>query len=150
MKNLDNYKYKPGKYTALENALQAYWNYMVSLLPMWVAPNLVTFIGWLIFLSSSLAFFYYSFSFQGAIPSWCFFYAAISLFTYQTLDAIDGKQARRTNSSSVLGQLFDHGCDAFSTSFAILCPGYAVQLEDHHIYILYFSSYTALWLMTWK
>lgn len=33
----------------------------------------------------------------------------------QTLDAVDGKQARRTNSSSPLGQLFDHGCDSFST-----------------------------------
>lgn len=33
----------------------------------------------------------------------------------QTLDAIDGKQARRTNTSSPLGQLFDHGCDSFST-----------------------------------
>lgn len=27
-------------------------------------------------------------------------------------DCIDGKQARRTRSSSPLGQLFDHGCDA--------------------------------------
>ena len=34
---------------------------------------------------------------------------------YQTLDAIDGKQARRTNSSSPLGELFDHGCDSLST-----------------------------------
>ncbi len=34
---------------------------------------------------------------------------------YQTLDAIDGKQARRTNSSSPLGELFDHGCDTIST-----------------------------------
>jgi ethanolaminephosphotransferase len=31
-----------------------------------------------------------------------------------TLDAIDGKQARRTGSSSALGELFDHGCDAIS------------------------------------
>ena len=27
----------------------------------------------------------------------------------QTFDAVDGKQARRTNSSSPLGELFDHG-----------------------------------------
>jgi hypothetical protein len=26
-----------------------------------------------------------------------------------TFDAVDGKQARRTNSSSPLGELFDHG-----------------------------------------
>jgi ethanolaminephosphotransferase len=32
------------------------------------------------------------------------------------LDAVDGKQARRTNQSSPLGQLFDHGCDAINSS----------------------------------
>lgn len=32
----------------------------------------------------------------------------------QTLDALDGKQARRTGSSSSFGELFDHGCDAVS------------------------------------
>jgi hypothetical protein len=34
----------------------------------------------------------------------------------QTLDNLDGKQARRTGSSSPLGLLFDHGCDAFNTT----------------------------------
>jgi ethanolaminephosphotransferase len=32
---------------------------------------------------------------------------------------VDGKQARRTNSSSPLGQLFDHGCDAINTNFFV-------------------------------
>ena len=36
---------------------------------------------------------------------------------FQTLDAIDGKQARRTKTSSPLGELFDHGCDSISTIF---------------------------------
>lgn len=48
-------------------------------------------------------------------PSWAFIMSALGLFIYQSLDAIDGKQARRTNSSSALGELFDHGCDAVST-----------------------------------
>jgi len=30
-------------------------------------------------------------------------------------DNLDGKQARRTNTSSPLGLLFDHGCDALVT-----------------------------------
>lgn len=30
------------------------------------------------------------------------------------MDAIDGKQARRTNSTSPLGELFDHGCDSLN------------------------------------
>lgn len=37
---------------------------------------------------------------------------AILMLTYQTLDNIDGKQARRTKSSSPLGMLFDHGSDS--------------------------------------
>jgi len=28
------------------------------------------------------------------------------------MDALDGRQARRTKSGSPLGQLFDHGCDS--------------------------------------
>lgn len=42
---------------------------------------------------------------------------AFGLFIYQSLDAIDGKQARRTNSSTPLGELFDHGCDSVSTGY---------------------------------
>lgn len=53
-------------------------------------------------------------------PSWAFIMSAVGLFIYQSLDAIDGKQARRTNSSSPLGELFDHGCDAVSTGEARL------------------------------
>lgn len=32
-------------------------------------------------------------------------------------DGIDGKQARRTGSSSPLGELFDHGLDSWATLF---------------------------------
>jgi phosphatidylglycerophosphate synthase len=48
-------------------------------------------------------------------PRWAALMCAAGIFIYQTLDAIDGKQARRTNSSSPLGELFDHGCDSLST-----------------------------------
>lgn len=44
-----------------------------------------------------------------------YFLTGFGLFLYQTLDAIDGKQARRTGSSTPLGELFDHGCDSVST-----------------------------------
>ena len=37
---------------------------------------------------------------------------SISLNIVGTLDAIDGKHARRTKRSSPLGQLMDHGCDS--------------------------------------
>ena len=34
---------------------------------------------------------------------------AVCIWMYTALDAIDGKQARRTGTSSPLGELFDHG-----------------------------------------
>ena len=40
--------------------------------------------------------------------------AAVALATYLNLDAIDGKQARRTGTQGPLGELFDHGCDAIN------------------------------------
>ncbi len=49
------------------------------------------------------------------VPGWACYLCALGLFIYQSLDAIDGKQARRTKSSSPLGELFDHGCDSIST-----------------------------------
>ncbi len=61
-------------------------------------------------------------------PLWAYLLCAVGLFIYQSLDAIDGKQARRTNSSSPLGELFDHGCDSLSTGqflfdFVLPCSG---------------------------
>ena len=52
---------------------------------------------------------YYSPTLDQEAPSWVYLLAAVCVFLYQTLDAIDGKQARRTGTSSPLGQLFDHG-----------------------------------------
>ena len=55
--------------------------------------------------------------------------AAAALLAYQTLDNMDGKQARRTGSSSPLGQLFDHGCDAFNTTASGLNLAAALQVR---------------------
>ena len=61
-------------------------------------------------------------------PWWTTFSCALGLFIYQTLDAIDGKQARRTKTSSPLGELFDHGCDSLSTVFVSIASSCAVRL----------------------
>lgn len=105
------YKYKPGTYTYVDNLLTPFWNWAVTLLPLWMAPNLVTFIGLVGTALAAVLLTSYSPQLDGEVPGWCSALFALTLFIYQTLDAIDGKQARRTNSSSPLGQLFDHGCD---------------------------------------
>ena len=60
-----------------------------------------------------------------------FLACAISLFIYQSLDAIDGKQARRTGTNNPLGEFFDHGCDAVSNLLLIPCSGGAIGLNEH-------------------
>lgn len=36
--NLKNYKYRGGAYTALDNAMQPFWNWFVTLIPMVILP----------------------------------------------------------------------------------------------------------------
>ncbi len=108
--------------------MNPFWEWTVSLVPMWVAPNLITFIGWLFVIASYAFMLVYDYTFEKDIPSHCFYFAAFCTFVYSTLDAIDGKQARRTKSSSPLGQLFDHGCDSFSITFFILAICQAAKL----------------------
>ncbi|XP_077810944.1 cholinephosphotransferase 1 isoform X3 [Macaca mulatta] len=64
-------------------------------------------------------------------PYWTYLLCALGLFIYQSLDAIDGKQARRTNSCSPLGELFDHGCDSLSTVFMAVGASIAARLGTH-------------------
>ena len=85
------------------------------------------------------------------LPSWALHFCAIGLFVYQSLDAIDGKQARRTNSSSPLGELFDHGCDAVSTVFVTVAFSTCIRLGDMPWllflanFLAFFTFYTAHW-----
>ena len=48
------------------------------------------------------------------VPRFIFLLNACAMIIYQTLDNMDGKQARKTGTSSPLGLLFDHGCDAMN------------------------------------
>jgi len=130
-KHLDSYKYVSGGYSFLDtNVFNPFWEAVAKLLPMWLAPNLVTFIGFGFMAASYLCMVPYDLTLENTIPRWTFFFAAFCQFVYQTLDAVDGKQARRTKSSSPLGQLFDHGCDSFSVTFLILSVAEAAKFGD--------------------
>lgn len=65
-----------------------------------------------------------------AMPRWAAALACICLLFYQTLDNMDGKQARRIGLRSPLGLIVDHGCDALhagvlgpATAAAVLGTG---------------------------
>jgi hypothetical protein len=69
---------------------QPYWNWLVSKLPLWLAPNLITIIGLLVNISTSLILMYYNPDAKGTNdpPRWTYLLCGVGLFIYQSLDAI--------------------------------------------------------------
>mmetsp|Transcript_31365 Transcript_31365/g.66308 ORF Transcript_31365/g.66308 Transcript_31365/m.66308 type:complete len:604 (-) Transcript_31365:220-2031(-) len=102
--------------------------------PSWLAPNAITLLG-LAWMATSYAIVWWHCpglyeandrvagalrgsddgSDVGDVPRWIFLFNGVAMLAYQTLDNMDGKQARKTRSSSPLGLLFDHGCDAVNS-----------------------------------
>lgn len=105
------HEYKAGSYTFLDNLLNPAWAALTECLPMSMAPNLVTTLGALHCFAAYLVTWQYSANLNETVPAWVLLFSAYCMAAYYTLDCCDGKQARRTQSSSPLGQLFDHGVD---------------------------------------
>ena len=68
-----------------------------------MAPNLITLLGLLLPGATTLMMIRLDTTYSQELPPWLLLLAALCLFLYQTFDAIDGKQARRTGTSSPLG-----------------------------------------------
>lgn len=144
---LDDYKYSTidtsivQKYGGIHN----YWNFCVSLVPYWVAPNMLTLLA--LFFSMSYPLLIISYEYRGVeIPNWVWLYSAFALLAYQTLDSIDGKHARRTGAKSALGELFDHGCDALFTPFCIYATARAAAMNNGQIFVFTLVSHFGLFL----
>ncbi len=112
-----------------------------------MAPNLITLIGSLILFSGVIVILFFDFTLSKELPAWAYFYSGLSIFLYQTLDAVDGKQARRTGSSSPLGQLFDHGCDAFACTCLVVIGAQNLGLGNGYLSALMLYNLTVLPLL---
>ncbi|KAI7798012.1 choline/ethanolamine phosphotransferase 1a, partial [Triplophysa rosa] len=151
LRRLEDHQYSSEGQSILEPFMQRYWGWLVSKVPLWMAPNLITIVGLATNIISTLILVYYCPTATEQAPTWAYLACALGLFIYQSLDAIDGKQARRTNSSTPLGELFDHGCDSLSTVFVILGTCIAVQMGTHPDWIFFccfagiFMFYCAHW-----
>ncbi|CAM9696655.1 unnamed protein product [Heterosigma akashiwo] len=138
--NLRNYKYVGSDNSLLyKYLLSPFAQYCVdTFVPSWMAPNVITLMGLLIEVFTLCVVMFYCPQFAGDenTPRWIYLLIAASLLTYQTLDNMDGKQvyinrvvrmrrsslfdARKTGSSSPLGLIFDHGCDAVNAGVGAL------------------------------
>ncbi|ORZ37489.1 CDP-alcohol phosphatidyltransferase-domain-containing protein [Catenaria anguillulae PL171] len=150
--NLRLYRYSAVDKSPVSNyILKHYWNWAVTLFPMWMAPNLITLIGfgfvWLnllfiLILMPDLA---------GPGPSWIYFSFAAGIWLYSTFDNIDGKQARRTGTSSPLGELFDHGCDALNCSVGAIVQAASLGLgSTWYTGAVAFMTTVAFYFSTWE
>ncbi|KAG5846406.1 hypothetical protein ANANG_G00114640 [Anguilla anguilla] len=122
----DKYKYSAVDSNPLSvYVMHPFWNSVVKVLPTWLAPNLITFTGFMFLVLNFLMLAFYDFDFSASaeghvhVPSWVWVAAGLFNFLAYTLDGVDGKQARRTNSSTPLGELFDHGLDSWACIFFV-------------------------------
>ncbi|CAH8640600.1 unnamed protein product [Heterobilharzia americana] len=112
---------KTYKYSCVDNSpfstyiMHPFWDWLAQFYPVWLAPNLITFTGFLLTVAHYFLTCFYNpnFSATFSVPTWVWLVTAFLVFIAHTLDGTDGKQARRTKSSSALGELFDHGSVAF-------------------------------------
>ncbi len=164
LKRLDEYKYVSGGYSWLDNKMNPFWVFFVdNLVPdvnyqfffysylflKWMAPNLMTTLGFFFMSLSYFIMLFFDCSLTEDVPSWTYFFAGICIFIYQTLDACDGKQARKTKSSSPLGQLVDHGCDSFALNFMFLTVMQATGIPRFHIIFCYINMQYVFWTSQW-
>ncbi|XP_061518316.1 cholinephosphotransferase 1 isoform X4 [Anopheles gambiae] len=152
LKKLYDHKYSCTNVSLMDPFLQPWWCWLVSKVPLWLAPNLITIVGLAINIATTLILISYSPTGREEPPRWSSALCGIGLFIYQSLDAIDGKQARRTNSSSPLGELFDHGCDSISTVFVALSACISVQLGFYPRWMFFqcFCAMTLFYCAHWQ
>ncbi|KAJ1969196.1 hypothetical protein IWQ62_000779 [Dispira parvispora] len=164
--NLYKYRYSGTDKSLLSRyVLCHYWNNLVKLFPLWMAPNLVTLLGFCFILVNFATLLYFDPTLEREAPAWVYYSYALGLWIYASFDAVDGKQARRTGTSGPLGELFDHGCDSLNTTLGLLiaasifqlgqswwtvgiiwnglCNFYLSTMEEYHtgtLYLGYFSG----------
>lgn len=186
------------KYSSIDDSLVSkyilgpYWNWLVTLFPLSIAPNTITLSGLLLVVGNVVSLLYLDWTLdhttsmrahflnhatgelpvvhmlshagfpttlalntkaqsESVVPPWLLFVWSISLFLYQSLDSIDGKQARRTGMAGPLGELFDHGCDALNTVLENILAASALGLARSYWTIFSLvASMANFYLTTWE
>ncbi|KAL7771123.1 hypothetical protein CFE70_001065 [Pyrenophora teres f. teres 0-1] len=152
LQHLRTYKYSSVDKSFISRyILKHYWNGFVELLPLWLAPNLVTLLGFFFILGNVVLLELYIPDLVGPAPSWVYYSFAFGMWMYSTMDNVDGKQARRTGTSSPLGELFDlletaavgYGSTkigAFTALIPVL-PMFFSTWETYHTHTLYLGYF---------
>ncbi|KAA1076259.1 hypothetical protein PGT21_036406 [Puccinia graminis f. sp. tritici] len=152
LSRLKNYQYRSVDHSpTTKYILRHWWEFVAGWMPPWLAPNMITLIGLMFIVVNVITVIIYIPDLKADAPSWVYFSFAFGLFFYQTMDNVDGKQARKTGTSSPLGELFDHGIDSLNCVLGGLVQCAAVG-TGHSLYAV-FILIVACWpmyLSTWE
>ena len=111
LENIKNCKYTTNDWTPMDNCFNPWWEFVTNRLSKKVAPNLITLCGMIVPIAAFTLYYSYDMTMDAVLPMSVLLLNGFSIFWYQTLDAVDGKQARRTDNCSPLGQILDHNLD---------------------------------------
>ncbi|KAI5917542.1 CDP-alcohol phosphatidyltransferase-domain-containing protein [Camillea tinctor] len=150
--NLKQYKYSGVDHSLTSKYILKpfYTNVVIKCFPMSMAPNLITLSGFMFVVANFLTLLWYNPTLDQDCPPWVYYSWAAGLFMYQTFDAVDGTQARRTHQSGPLGELFDHGVDALNTSLEVLLfAGSQNMGQTWYTVTTLFASLCTFYVQTW-
>jgi ethanolaminephosphotransferase len=155
LENIKNFKYIGSNESIV-------YNYLVSpslnkildlgLVPEWVAPNLLTVLS-LIFNIIGFLFVIIEAGndFSCRLSRLTTLVITITHYLYIIFDNLDGKQARKTKTSSSFGMLLDHGCDVFTNMCVLFNVSHLCRLGNETIFIdglvftLYLGFFTTIY-----
>ncbi|GAA6044094.1 hypothetical protein JCM8097_008431 [Rhodosporidiobolus ruineniae] len=152
LRRLDQYSYSAVDKSPLSNyVMRHWWTWTASFMPPWLAPNCITLIGFFAVVLNFVCVWVFVPDLVGPGPSWVYGTCALGLFFYQTMDNIDGKQARRTGTGSPMGEMFDHGCDTLNCPLSGIIQAAAFGL-GHSPYALLcvLIPCWSMYLSTWE
>lgn len=143
--------------------MHPFWNWIVQFCPRKIAPNLLTFVGFLFTVVNFLILSFYDWNFQAntghenttPIPGWVWLVAAVNIFLAYTLDGIDGKQARKIGLSGPLGELFDHGLDSYTAVLIPVCL-YSIfgncsqSISPFRMYLICWTVFLNFYVSHWE
>ena len=148
-----HYKYCGGDSSPVYAAVLSPWAQFCvdTFVPLSMAPNTITLTGLVMSLLATTLTLIYNPTLAPGGPRWLHVVTGVSVFAYQTLDNMDGKQARRTGSSSALGMFFDHACDSINAGVTIIAMGSVLGTGwTPLLFITYLASFIPFYLQTWE
>jgi len=113
---IPEYRYQVKDYSIITPPFKEYIvKPLMRFVPWWIPANMITIVSNVCMYVALIIALY-----SRLDPIYNYFFAAILVFLYAVGDHIDGMQAKRTKTSSALGEFFDHYLDAFNTGILLM------------------------------